>query len=382
MRRAIPVLLALLLAGCSGDDGGGGQASDAASMSTAAPLNATQVQLRFDATDAEATHAEDLAIPVGETCMPFMEAVPCTSRRTVDLTALVPPDVPVQLAYSVDDDAQAGAFVSSFIEIEQGTVTYQDDDEDNGGDETVVVIIMEPGGTVHLVVEQYFTGLPPQSTTLQVAARSVVRPDVVPSYLPVSVDLEAGDVLLAAGDGLEDFVVVPPGGAAIHHLGPFEYNATSGGRHIVIAEGQGDIKLFGPPGTALKALIVQETMGTPHEVPSGQDVTWEFTVDGVPLYVGFVIQTVDAAGAGFAVGAFHGNFRVAIERLGATLLEVDVDDCTLPIQCGFNLVGGSDTRYYSEHLHEGLGPGSYGVSARFETASGYTVSEVYGFVVP
>jgi hypothetical protein len=384
MHRALPLAIAVLLAGCSGDPGpaaGAPGPADDLSAAADAPLNATQAQLLFAAEAQEQTLAQDGTIALGESCLPFGGVVPCTGQRIVDLTAIVPADVPVQVTLSMDDDAGPGGFVEVYLRFENAAATtYLEDDEDDGGD-LVAVIVMQAGGRVEAVVQQFFPSLaPPAEVKFHLEARTVVRPDVVPTFLPVAVDLQAGETVLAAGDDLEDLVVIPPGGTALHHLGPYVYNATSSGRHVVIASGQGDTRLYGPPGTTLKALLVQLHQGEPHPVTSGEEVAWSFTLEGIPLYVGLLVETADQA-QGFAVAPFHGNHELTMTHAGFDVLQASEAGCVA--SCGFSLVGSGATDHaVSDYLDEHIGPGSYEVTARFETANGMQLREFAAYVLP
>ncbi|HJQ93855.1 MAG TPA: hypothetical protein VJ874_06175, partial [Candidatus Thermoplasmatota archaeon] len=113
MHRALPLAIAILLAGCSGDpDPAPGTLgpTDGLSGPADAPLNATQDRLAFGADAQEQTFAQDGTIALGESCLPFGGVVPCTGERVIDLTPIVPPDVPVQVTVSLEDDAGPGGF--------------------------------------------------------------------------------------------------------------------------------------------------------------------------------------------------------------------------------------------------------------------------------
>ncbi|HJQ93691.1 MAG TPA: hypothetical protein VJ874_05335, partial [Candidatus Thermoplasmatota archaeon] len=259
--------------------------------------------------------------------------------------------------------------------------TYLEGEDDEGG--LVAVVVMQAGGSVEAVVQQFFPSLaPPAEVKFHLEARTVVRPDVVPAFLPVAVDLGVGETLLAAGDDLEDFVVIPPAGGAIHHLGPYLYNATSSGRHILVASGQGDIRVYGPPGTTLKALLVQGHVGEPHPVTAGQDTAWDFTLEGVPLYVGVVVETADNVGGLFGAGQFHGNYDVTFELDGVEVLQAGETDCAVPVQCGLSVLGSSSWWYIGDYLDEHVKAGTYQATASFEPSNNMQVYEVAAFVVP
>lgn len=383
MQRVLPVVLAfaVLLAGCSGGDPGPSDApapTGAAPGASAAAPNATREPLAFSAAAQEHALTQDGAFAMSDSCLPFGDVVPCTGERVYDLTPILAADVPVQVSLAIEYDAGPGASVHAYLRFDRAAATTYLETEDDG--ELVAVVVMQSGGRVEAVVQMFFPSLvPPADVNFNLEARTVVRPDVVPSFLPVAVPLRPGESLLAVGDGLEDFVVIPPGGTAIHHLGPYEYNATSPGQHIVIVSGQGDTRLHGPPGTTMKALLVQAYEGEPHAVTGGQDLTWGFTIDGVPLYVGLLLETVDQAN-GFAAAVFHGNYEMTVTHAGFDVLKAAETGCV--VSCGFSLVGsGTMGHHESDFLEERLGSGAYEVRARFETANGIQVREFAAYVV-
>jgi hypothetical protein len=384
VHRVLPlaVAFAVLLSGCSADPAPAAAPAGPVGeplSSGDAPLNATQDLLLFETASQEQGLAQDGVFAVGDSCMPFGGAVPCSGERVFDLTPIVPADVPVQVSVAVDDDAGPGVFIDVYLRFEQAAATTYLESEDDGA--LVAVVVMQAGGRVEAVVTQFFPSLlPPAEVNFHLEARTVVRPDVVPSFVPVAVDLEPGQTLLAAGDDLEDLVVIPPGGTALHHLGPYVYNATSSGRHVVIASGQGDTRLYGPPGTTLQALLVQLHQGEPHPVPSGEEVAWSFTLEGIPLYVGLLVETADQA-QGFAVAPFHGNHELTMTHAGFDVLQASETGCA--VSCGFSLVGSGTTDHaVSDYLDEHIGPGAYEVTARFETANGMQLREFAAYVLP
>lgn len=385
--KAVLVALALLpvLAGCAGKAGVDG--APAPSLPPTAEEfagNATgPVQLGFDAAAQEQGLVQEGTFAATDSCLPFTDGVPpCTGERVFDLTPMMVPDVPVQVTLALEDDAGPGVFVSVYLRLEQASATtYGDEeDEDDGGGEDVVVVVMRAGGKVEAVVRQFFfSAVPPADVHFTLEMRTVVRPDVLPTFLPIAVHLNAGETLLAAGDGLEDFVVVPPGGTASHHLGPFTYAATSAGRHVIVASGQGDIRLFGANGTRLEALLVEHHLGEPHPVSSGQDVAWEFTLQGTPLLVGLLVESTPVAGS-TSGPSLHGSFHATFERLGVTVLEVD--EACPTVVCEFISLGNSNDGFPGDYLDEHIGPGTYQAVARFELAQGFQVREFATFVAP
>lgn len=388
MRPLVLVVLALVFAGCSGSpqadapEDAGSPAGGVGSGSGPAgePGNATADvprPLRFSGEEAEKTAAFDGSFPIGEGCFP---GAPCTAQRLFDLTPIVASEVPVQTSLQLTSDAGPGAFVFVDLRLDQAMVSSYEYNEEATSDLVAVVVLM-PGGKVEAAVTMFFPSvLPPAEVKFHLEARTVVRPSAFPTGLPVALELGPGQALRAAGDQLEDFVVIPPGGKATHHLGPFVYNATAAGRHVVVATGQGDVQVFGPVGTALKPLLVEVQEGAPHAITGGQDLTWEFTIEGIPLYVGLFIETADQA-QGFAVAPFHGNYEVSMTHNGAEVLAASETGCVA--SCGFSLLGsGIMDHQVSDYLDEHLGPGAYQVSARFEAANGMQVREMYAYVVP
>lgn len=335
--------------------------------------------LQFGVPAGELTLSQEGTFALGANCMPFGSAVPCTAESVIDLTPIIPYEVPVQVSLKLTDDAGPGAFVSMNVRLEQASISsYQSTGED---DDLVVVVVLMAGGKVEAVVTQFFPSfLPPAETKFTLEARSVVRPTVFPTYLPIALQLAPGDLLRAEGDKLDDFVVIPPGGRAIHHLGPHEYNATSPGRHIVVALGQGDINLRGPASTVLRPLLIQFAEGAPHAVSAAQpDASWGFNIEGVPLIVGLVIETQEAA-AGLGVLSFHGDYEVAITYGGAKVLTATESGCTP--SCEFTFIGDFRGTSYGTYLDERFGPGDYEATVHFDTAASIQVREVYGYVTP
>jgi hypothetical protein len=371
--RVLPLLvLALLLAGCSSKAPAAAPVAPdplAAGPDAAAPANVTQQVLRFAGGDREASLAVDESVAATDTCI-FTSAT-CTPH-TVDLTALVPTDVPVELSVNL----AAPNTVYAYVYGDDGVSVVQYSSDRQGGGWSIDVLVVRGGeGTVQLVLYQYYPSAQSggQPSAVTGTAHSAVRSSLVPADVPVSVDLGPGDVVNATGD-IEQFVAFPPSGPALRDLTyPFGIAIPAGaptGRWTLFALADEAVRLTGPDRTLVAhRLAYSET--EPVDLASGQEATWAMPVDRLPVDVGVVILSKDTVPDCCAAAAFMGSSRVALTSPGNVQVITDQDDCIPFVSCNFLVLGSSSTWRSAGFLDEHLVPGTYTASVTADQANGF-----------
>lgn len=291
MHRLAPAALAAvavaLLAGCASPaEQAATRVGDSLEDPDDAPASVARIgQLRFPGEEANSTVAFSGEFPTPNTC--FVEDECPESTLRFDLTPQVPAGVPVEVSATLDSDA----CLDAWFELTQASLLRYTD-----GGSLAALLVRHEGGTVTLAVRDcslFAGGFTDTAVPVEAEARTVSRPDVLPVYVPVAVDLQAGDRVEAKGDDLSDLVVVPPGQPPRHLADEPSFVVADGlpaGRYILVALGSGTVTLRGAD-RLLQPLEVKTVQGEERDLASGQELSWDFALPGVPLYAGLVVYT-------------------------------------------------------------------------------------------
>lgn len=382
MRLALLAVLTLLLAGCTGqtaDTAPEGAAAGPSLAEGAAPFSGGSLSdaeglppMRFAAAAFESAVVHEETFTAPNTCM----LADCEEQvRRIDVTPQVPADAPVELAVVGESDV----CLDLTLEVVDGSMLRYEGG--NGG--LSATLFRTSAGTVTLLARNC-SFLPGSLTANQVVAhfevRTVVRPETVPTYLPVAVVLAPGDAIVATGDAVEALVVVPPGGRPVHVAqAPFAFNASTqdgAGTYVVVVQGAGDATLTGTNAT-LRPLAVQVARGTPRPAGSGSPVTWDFEAPGIPLVVGVVVVNDDSGPVGGGAYA-RSNLDLSVTQGGVELVSASSGGL-LP---SIGLAGRTQSAYYSAYLDERLAPGTCTASVSYGTQHGMLAFDVVFWVAP
>ena len=373
MRWSVALVAALVLAGCASKD-----ADPSAEIGIpATDLSAGNVtQTMFPLAFAGGTREGELAISetfaANDAC--FFGFPDClgASVRTYDLTPIVPAEVPVEM--SIQMDSQADLDVN--FELVDAQFIQVSDDEDQGGggggngQRFDALLVRAESGTVTMTIRYGFPGPgAAQGITVTGIAHTVTRADVVPSFLPVAMRLEPGDVVNATGDGLEHFVAFPPSGEPLRALQyPFSLQVPEdapSGTWILIGDADEALRLLGPNRT-LAAQLLDFVMTTPVDVPANQATSFTMDVPGFPLHAGVAFQSKPIADSFFAGVTILGNHEVSL--VSPDNVDVVAGSATCQPFCDLSFIGGIDEFGYSSgFLDEHLKPGSYTATITMET---------------
>lgn len=333
--------------------------------------------LRFTAGDYNSTAVYTGDFPNPNTCILDY----CDEQTlTFDLTPQVPADAPVDITATIESDT----CLNSRVRIDDGDSTREISSNNFDDAEIGLRIVRSPAGVVSLILWHCLTiENDPSATSIPVSAevRTAVRPTVLPTYVPVALELKPGDRLMAMGSDLDDFIVVPPGGAPVHLLGPFEFNVSAdgpAGTYVAVARGAGEAMLHGTPAD-MQALPLRWASGEPRPLPNGQELTWDFEVPGVPLWVYIHLETHYEQGTTTSASAL-GDHEVIVTQQGAEVLRAD-QSCTIP--CGLSLPTGYQYwNYWSGYLPESFSSGPMTATITNTLAQGFDVYESYAYVQP
>lgn len=371
MRWTLGAVALLLLAGCASDPPA---ASVADPIDGAAPLdgpdegNLTLTPLRFAGEDREASLPIEMTFAATDQCLLGFTACP---YQRVDLTPLIPVDVPVELSVTlqVNTNVQGGvtgseevSFVMYSVEENQDRLRFD------------VLLVRSAAGVVELVLG----ALVPSMDQLQSGglitgtAHTIARADVVPAYVPVAVPLGPGDVVEARGGGLEQLVVFPPAGDAIRvTTAPFQVELpadAADGQYFLFAVADEAVRMSGPNATLVAHRLVH-LWGDPVDVPMAQETTWPLEIPGFPLMVGLEIQSKRNVPDCCGVASYMGPRHVTVTTPANVEVVAEDVDCLPFMGCPLNPIGTSSNGYYTEFLDEHLVPGTYTASVLIDQAN-------------
>jgi hypothetical protein len=370
MRWSVALVAALVMAGCASKDDAPAQVVGiAATDLEAGNLTQTMFPLAFGGGTREA----DLSI--SETYAPtdacFFGFPDCVgaAERAYDLTPAIPAEVPVEMSIeltgqgSLDVDFELTG--AQFIQLSQ---------EENGPTTRIdATLVRSSSGTVAMLITFEFpTPDAAQGVTVEGSVHTVTRADVVPSFLPVALRLEPGDVVNATGDGLEHLVAFPPSGEPLRAVQyPFSLSIPEdapAGTWVLIGDADEAIRLLGPNRT-LEARLLEFVETPPVDVAPNQATSFTMDVPGFPLHAGIAFQSKPAAPDLFLSGVtVLGNHQVAL--LSPDRVDVISGSATCQPFCDFSMIGGIDGMGYSSgFLNEHLKAGTYEATVTMETSN-------------
>lgn len=381
MRRLPVVVLLVLAAGCS-EPATPQDTDDASPIGTPGlPPGVGEARatdnlpaLSFAAGEHDETVTFDGTFASPDPCfLPGPGQDGCTGLE-FDLTPQVPADAPVSITPAITSNNCVDARVR-ITEGDSVTEFYI------GNTDTAFTqrIVRTEAGTVTLVLHNcnFLSTETGATVPVQAQVRTTVRPDVMAPGLPVTVQLAAGDRLLAMGDGLEEFVVYPPRMDPVTVGDPFQFNVTPdlpAGQYLLFARGGTEFMVHGSAATPLVALPLQYAYGEPRPVPSGQDLTWDVDVPGVPLAIGILL-----ASEGSPTGGYIESYTLTASQDGEAVFTLEESGCT-PM-CLITPPTAYSTRGYgSGFLPEGIGRGPLTFLLSTSQSMGYTVEETVVWV--
>ena len=366
-RIALAAITLALLAGCASPaEQTATQVSDALEDAGDAPASTTRIgQLRFPGEETNSTATFSGEFPTPNLCA---EAECPESTLRFDLTPQVPAGVPVEVSATLDSDA----CLDARFELAQASLLRSTDG-------LAALLVRQEGGSVTLVVRDcsvFAGGLTDTTVPVEGEARTVSRPDLLPVFVPVAVDLQAGDRVEAKGEDLSDFVVVPPGLPPLHLADEPSFVVADGlpaGRYVLVAMGSGTVELRGAD-RLLRPLEVKLALGEERDVASGQDLSWDFALPGVPLYIGLAVYTSQEQQD---VASARGAESVRMECSGREVAAY-VESYPLP---SFSIGGSSSRSLNSRYLDESL-VGPCTAHVKVDPAVGLKARERVAYVEP
>jgi hypothetical protein len=371
----LAVLLVAGLSGCSSEPDASpeGLPTSETGSPLASAANQTHVRMKFAGGDREAEMPIEATFAATDSCILGVPDCPAGAYKSVDLTSIVPAQVPVEISITLTVNSNIDAFVTG----NEGADVLQASYEYNGGDLRIdVLVVRTPEGVVTL---ELFSGSPSLDAVQAGAkvtglAHSISRSSLVPSGVPVAVRLGPGDVVNATGDGLERFVAYPPTGPAIQIVQyPYELRLADDapeGDYFLMGLADEAIRLAGPNRT-LTAHHLASVVTDFVDVPMGQEVSWDMPLEGFPVWVGLEItgkqDLQDCCGAAHYMGSRH--VRLLSPDNVNVLTEDEDYDCLPAMGCQLSVFGNVWEFYNSEGFDEHLVPGTYTATVTIDQAN-------------
>ncbi len=269
-------------------------------------------------------------------------------QKRVDLSDLVPAEVPTRLQVSVTMDAQEVPFVGPTGRADPSsndTVWYDSTwkNPEPGRFEMSGLLKRSEDGLVGLLLEAYLPGAEgPPEMGFSLQASVTARPDSVPDRVPVAVQLAGNDTINVQVKGEEhaELLVYGPDDALVGRLfffGQDDWTVPPGraGEFVLLPVlGSGDIKIT-KQGEAvderhtMRALGFREQIGQPRDVEPFGTTSWTFEVDELPLRV-----YVTLAGPSGEPWMCNGVATVRLSSPEGTILDRSVE-CPSPTNVPF-----------------------------------------------
>ncbi|MHB1262484.1 MAG: hypothetical protein ACYC2H_12295 [Thermoplasmatota archaeon] len=365
MRWTVAVVAALLLAGCSSKDEPEAQIGIPATDLAAGNITQTVFPLQFAGGTREADLLFSETFAPTDGCTFGFPECPAASQRQLDLVPAIPADAPVELIIQSNEDQS----IDLQLMVTETTILRMSEDSDNGASSISALLVRAAAGTVTLHVT--FGGfVNPDPVNLEIRVHSVTRSDVVPSFLPVAIELGPGDIVNATGDGLEHFVAIPPTGLPLRAVQfPFSLQVPEDGARgtwFLIGDADEAIRMTGPNRT-LSARLLEFTTTEPVDLMPNQATSFTMDVVGQPLAVGLEIESKPSAAGFFSGASLLGNYEVSMRTPGQ--VEVLGTQATCTPWCDFALLRSLTEGFQSAFLSEHLLPGVYEATVTLETAN-------------
>ncbi len=376
MRWTVGVVAALLLAGCAAKDEPEPQIGIPATDLAAGNITQTVFPLQFAGGTREASMTISETFAAGDAC--FIGFPDCigAAERVIDLTAVVPAEAPVEMSIEVSADANVNL---EFQLVD--TQFIQVSEEENGGTMRIdATLVRAAAGTITLIATYEFPSPgSAQGFALEGLVHTVTRSDVIPSFLPVAIELGPGDVVNATGDGLEHFMAIPPQGAPLRAVQyPFSLKVPEDGARgtwFLIGDADEAIRMTGPNRT-LSARLLEFTASDPVDLMPNQATSFTMDVAGQPLSVGLEIESKPSAAGFFSGASVLGNYEVSLRSPGQVEVLGTKESCTP--WCDFALLRSLTEGFQSAFLSEHLTPGTYEATVTLETANDL---QAYGWAI-
>lgn len=224
--------------------------------------------------------------------------------KEIDLTDVVPAEVPTRLDITVTLDAEHFPVVGPTARadpVANGTVWYETYRHSPTAGMFVFggIVKRTSAGTLGVSLEAYTPGTTdPSRLDYMVEVNVTARPDAVPVGVPVAVTLgdEEAVTFETGEDQQAELLVYGPDDRLLDRLyflgsEPWTVPAGSGGELVVVPIwGAGELRILGgtdDDGTAstLRALGLDRTLGERHALGTMETTTWDFTVKERPLRI-------------------------------------------------------------------------------------------------
>ena len=383
MRWSVALVAALVMAGCASKDDAPAQlAGIAATELEAGNLTQTMFPLAFGGGTREGDLTISETFAANDAC--FFGFPDClgASVRTYDLTPIIPAEVPVEMSVQIDSQADLDI---GFELVDAQFIQMSDDGDGNGGgngERFDALLVRADAGTVTMTLRYGFPGPDSaQGVTVTGTAHTVTRADVVPSFLPVALRLEPGDVVNATGDGLEHLVAFPPAGGEVLRAVQYPFSIQvpedgPAGTWVLIGDADEALRLLGPNRT-VEARLLEFVETAPVDVAPNAATSFAMDVPGFPLHAGIAFQSKRAADLFLSGVTVLGNHQVSL--VSPDRVDVISGSATCQPLCDFSMIGGIDGFGYSSgFLNEHLKAGSYEATVTMETSNDV---QAYGFAL-
>lgn len=311
MLLVLGLLSVASLAGCTGTADIGAGENRRESGSDPGPAGDNTWNLSFAAPISDQSEWFEGSFGPAQTC-PGTGCISEESRHEVDLTHLVPKDVPVALSivanYNNESHVVIGSEFDLGVSANDATVHSESYNEPERGRIEMEVLLTRHEGFVRLEVHRGFSGPSLDlQTDYRVRVASSTQADQVLSGIPVVVPMEPDLSLVAtpAAGGEAELLVYGPDDRFIQRFdaaGNTTFTLADddpSGDYVFVSSGGSDPATLALSGldeepASLLSLRHKLTRGDPVFVEPGGGANWEFQVKGHPMRVGVIAWNEDA----------------------------------------------------------------------------------------